>query len=231
MKTSLHGIYAIAVHEGIVPGPYKDSVGVWTYGIGHTAAAGLPNPAMLPRGMPEDIDKEIKTVVELFQRDLVKYETGVNRAVKVPVKQHEFDALVSFHYNTGKVGSAKLTTELNAGNRVAAAAAFMNWLKPKELEKRRIAERRLFAEGIYPEEKVNVWKVSNTGRVIWQVVKQFDMEEFFNIFTSQSRLHISDLPLCKTKDDIRRLQRMLGVNPDGDIGEETYTALLTKVDL
>ena len=40
MKTSDAGIFALALHEGIVPGPYRDSVGVWTYGIGHTLGAG-----------------------------------------------------------------------------------------------------------------------------------------------------------------------------------------------
>ena len=35
-----------------MPGPYLDVKGVWTFGIGHTAAAGAPDPATLPRGMP-----------------------------------------------------------------------------------------------------------------------------------------------------------------------------------
>ena len=40
MKTSDAGLFALALHEGIVPAPYKDSVGVLTYGIGHTLGAG-----------------------------------------------------------------------------------------------------------------------------------------------------------------------------------------------
>ena len=42
LNFSPRGIVALASHEGLVPGPYQDSVGVWTYGIGHTAAAGKP---------------------------------------------------------------------------------------------------------------------------------------------------------------------------------------------
>ena len=40
MRTSDLGIIALLGHEGIVPGPYYDSVGVLTYGVGHTASAG-----------------------------------------------------------------------------------------------------------------------------------------------------------------------------------------------
>ena len=32
MQTSERGIVALISHEGIVPGPYRDSVGVWTFG-------------------------------------------------------------------------------------------------------------------------------------------------------------------------------------------------------
>lgn len=35
MKTSDRGIFALAKHEGIVPAPYLDSVGVWTYGYAY----------------------------------------------------------------------------------------------------------------------------------------------------------------------------------------------------
>ncbi|WP_428141663.1 glycoside hydrolase family protein, partial [Bradyrhizobium sp.] len=35
---------ALISHEGIVLSRYKDSVGVWTIGVGHTKAAGNPDP-------------------------------------------------------------------------------------------------------------------------------------------------------------------------------------------
>ena len=40
MTVSRRGVLEIAEHEGIVLGPYRDSAGVWTYGVGHTAGAG-----------------------------------------------------------------------------------------------------------------------------------------------------------------------------------------------
>src|SRR5690606_34095916 len=102
---------------GVVPGPYLDVKDVWTFGIGHTAAAGPPDPARMERGMPTDLDAGIREAFRVFRADLATYEAEVLRAVKVPLAPHEFDALVSFHYNTGGISKAALTRHLNAGNR------------------------------------------------------------------------------------------------------------------
>ena len=165
MQTSGRGLFALIRHEGVVPGPYLDGNNVWTFGIGHTAAAGPPDPARMPRGMPADLEAGIREAFRLFRVDLAAYEAEVLRAVKVPLEPHEFDALVSFHYNTGGIAKAALTRHLNAGNRVAAAAAFMGWLRPATIRSRREAERDLFAKGIYPTGTIPVWSVDRNGRV------------------------------------------------------------------
>jgi len=165
MHMTDRGLVALARHEGIVPGPYRDVKNVWTFGIGHTAAAGPPDPALMPRGMPADLDAGIREAFRLFRADIVAYEAAVLRAVKVPLEPHQFDALVSFHYNTGGIAKASLTRHLNAGNRAAAAAAFMGWLKPAAIRARREAERDLFAKGRYPTGTVTVWAVDLNGRV------------------------------------------------------------------
>lgn len=165
MQMTDRGLLALARHEGIVPGPYRDSTGTWTFGIGHTAAAGPPDPAKMPRGMPEDLDAAIREAFRLFREDIGSYEADVRRAVTVPVEPHEFDALVSFHYNTGGIARAALTRHLNAGNRVAAADAFLNWRKPASIIPRREAERDLFRDGLYPGGTIPVWSVDAQGRV------------------------------------------------------------------
>jgi lysozyme len=165
MQMTDRGLLALARHEGLVPGPYRDSTGIWTFGIGHTAAAGLPDPAAMPRGMPKDLDATIRKAFHLFRTDLARYEAGVRRAVIVPLEPHEFDALVSFHYNTGGIARAALTRHLNAGDRVAAADAFLNWRKPASIIPRREAERDLFRLGRYPDGTIPVWSVDRTGRV------------------------------------------------------------------
>ena len=165
MQTTDRGLLALIRHEGVVPGPNLDVKDVWTFGIGHTAAAGPPDPARMPRGMPADTQAGIREAFKLFRTDLATYEAEVLRAVKVPLEPHEFDALVSFHYNTGGIAKAALTRHLNAGNRAAAAAAFMGWLRPAAIRYRREAERDLFARGIYPFGTIAVWSVDRNGRV------------------------------------------------------------------
>lgn len=144
MKMSPQGLVFLMQREGIVLPSYKDSVGVWTIGVGHTAAADAgvkPGPGVRLRSVREAMD--------LFTRDIVKYERDVTRVIKVTVAQHEFDALTSFHYNTGAISKANLTKHLNKGNRAAAAAAFMGYVKPPEITGRRKLEQRLFETGDY----------------------------------------------------------------------------------
>jgi lysozyme len=165
MQMTDRGLIALARHEGIVPAPYLDVKQVWTFGVGHTAAAGAPDPGRLPRGMPADLDAGIREALRLFRADLARYEADVLRAVRVPLEPHEFDALVSFHYNTGAIARAALTRALNAGDRAGAGAAFMNWLRPASLRSRREAERDLFLHGRYAEGPIPVWAAGADGRV------------------------------------------------------------------
>jgi len=159
------GLLALARHEGVVPAPYRDSTGTWTFGIGHTAAAGLLDPAEMPRGMPDDLDAAIHEAFRIFRSDLARYEAEVRQAVTVPLTPYQFDALVSFHYNTGGIFRASLTKHLNAGNPAAAAKAFLNWRRPASVIPRREAERDLFRDGRYPTGLIPVWGVDAQGRV------------------------------------------------------------------
>jgi lysozyme len=168
MHTTERGQLALIRHEGIVPGPYLDVRNVWTFGIGHTPEAGPPDPSKMPRGMPADLEAGIRESFRLFRTDLAAYEAEVRRAVKVSIAPHEFDALVSFHYNTGGIAKAVLTRTLNAGDRAAAAKAFLNWRRPASLIPRREAERDLFRHGRYPGGSIPVWSigtVESTSRV------------------------------------------------------------------
>lgn len=163
-RVSPQGIVALAGHEGIVPAPYLDSVGVWTWGVGHTAAAGTPYPEGMPKGMPKYIDSAVDEALRVFREDLEKYERRVRAAVKVPLSQHQFDALVSFDFNTGGIYRAKLTAALNA-QEDDAARHFFGWTRPPEIRSRRTDEHRLFTTGIYPDKPVPVWKVDAKGKL------------------------------------------------------------------
>ncbi len=177
MKTSLKGVLEIAEHEGIVPAPYLDSRGIPTYGVGHTASAGKPNPAHMPKGMPKDLEKGVVDALRVFQKDLAKYEKRVNDAIKVPLKQHQFDALVSFDFNTGGIHRAKLTRAINARD-VNASRHFFGWMRPAEIRKRRRAEERLFRTGEYDHNgnTIPVWR-ANADMRLRGVVKSMSGDE------------------------------------------------------
>jgi hypothetical protein len=97
--------------------------------------------------------------------NIVATDDGKTTSVTLPLQPHEFDALVSFHYNTGGIAKASLTRHLNADNRAAAAQAFMGWLRPAAIRSRREAERDLFRDGRYPTGTIPVWAVDRNGRV------------------------------------------------------------------
>jgi len=166
MKISNRGLLEIAEHEGIVPGPYLDSRGVWTWGIGHTAAADDPDPEAMARGMRGLMDEAIIGALRQFDRDLDNYEGRVNCAIKVPIAQHQFDALVSFDFNTGGIFKARLTQRINAGD-PNAADSFMGWLKPPEIRGRRVDEMRLFQTGDYRAngDRIKIWRVDANGHL------------------------------------------------------------------
>lgn len=142
MRMSDKGMLALIRREALVLSAYKDSKGIWTIGVGHTAAAGPP----IPRAGLKITEAE---GMALLRRDLERYEADVRKAVKVPLAQHEFDALVSFHFNTGGIGRASLTKALNRGDRAEAARLFLSWSKPPEIIDRRREEQRQFLTGDY----------------------------------------------------------------------------------
>lgn len=86
-----------------------------------------------------------------FDQDILSYVAEVARTIgSAPTSQNQFDALVSFHYNTGKIASATLTRKHKAGDFAGAAAEFGRWIhndgKPmRGLIRRRADEARLYA--------------------------------------------------------------------------------------
>nr|USU32872.1 glycoside hydrolase family protein [Methylobacterium sp. OTU13CASTA1] len=139
MAITAIGRAALIAREAVKTRAYKDSVGIWTIGVGHTSAAGPPK---VTSGL---VITEAEAM-EIFARDLVKYETTVDASVKVPLADHERDALVSICYNIGQGSFAKSTfvKRLNAGDRAGCAEAIMAWKKPAEIIGRRTGERDQF---------------------------------------------------------------------------------------
>ena len=120
MKTSQAGKDLIISFEGIRLQAYKCPAGVWTIGVGSTQPPVKPGEVLTK-----------KEAMDRFDRDLVKYENAVDRLVKVPLTQNQFDALVSFTFNVGEGALAKSTLlkKLNAGDYDAVPAELMKWTK------------------------------------------------------------------------------------------------------
>ncbi len=138
MKMSEQGINALIAREGCVLTAYKDTQGVWTIGVGHTSMAG--NPIVTPGMKITQAEAEA-----VLAKDLVKYEQVIEKALRVPVEQNEFDALVSICFNVGpRFADSTCIRKLNNKDRAGAASAIMLWSKPPEIVGRRRSEQRQF---------------------------------------------------------------------------------------
>ena len=117
----------------------------WTIGWGATGSCHV-NGGRITRGT---IWTQAQCDARL-EADLARFSADVVRALgDCPTSQHQFDALVSFHYNTGAIARATLTKLHKAGRLEAAAAEFGKWVhaggkRLNGLVRRRAAEASLY---------------------------------------------------------------------------------------
>lgn len=159
MKTSRDGIDLIKRWEGCKLTAYPDpGTGgePWTIGYGHTSAAGDPKVYKGLKITQQEAD-------DILVRDLVKYESAVQKALTRSATQPQFDAMVSLTYNIGPGSFAKssVVKKFNKGDIPGAADAFLLWNKAggkvmQGLVNRREAERAMFlrAAPVAPEKPV-----------------------------------------------------------------------------
>ena len=83
----------------------------------------------------------------------------------VPLAPHEFDALVSFHYNTGGIARASADPPPERRRPGGRGAGLPELAAAGGDHPRREAERDLFRHGRYPGGPIPVWSVDRTGRV------------------------------------------------------------------
>lgn len=132
----------------IAPGrftTYRDSVGVLTIGWGHTNDH-------LPRFREGAVWSQIDCDSALAL-DMRTFERHVYDLCRVSLSQSEFDALVSWSFNTGGPTAAVLWKKLNAGDRGAIPAELAKWNRGGAkvlagLTRRRKAEGLMFAGDI-----------------------------------------------------------------------------------
>jgi lysozyme len=153
MKTSANGRKFIEGFEGLILQAYDDHndkvvepgqspIGVLTIGYGHTTSAGPPSVHVGDKITQAQAD-------QYLSNDLAVVENQVNTLVKVPLNQNQYDALVSFQYNTGALGHSSALPLLNEGHYAEAAdhLALYNMAGGHVLQglvRRRAAEKALF---------------------------------------------------------------------------------------
>jgi lysozyme len=146
VKVSKEAIKLIRHHEGVRNKPYQCPAKLWTVGIGHLIGDGKTLPPEWNRTFSnEEIDGLLKS-------DLRRFELGVSKMLpNVPLRQCEFDSIVSFCFNLG-LGCFQRSTLRQAllrNDKEAAMESLVKYCRAggkvlKGLQNRRLDERRLF---------------------------------------------------------------------------------------
>ena len=119
MTTGQKGIALIKKWESCRLTAYQCSAGKWTIGFGNTF---YENGSKVKEG-----DKITQArAEELFKNLLPKFESIVNKKIKLSLHQNQFDALVSHTWNTG--GS---NTLFDLVNRKAKDSYIKDWFETK----------------------------------------------------------------------------------------------------
>lgn len=107
--------------EGFRAQAYRDVAGILTIGFGHVI---LPSETHLKTAI---ITRE--EGVAILKKDIRDAEDAVNTYVKVPLKQPQYDALVSFVFNVGagQFKQSTLLARLNEGHCCAVPDELRRW--------------------------------------------------------------------------------------------------------
>lgn len=121
MKASILAMNLLKEVEGWRDKPYRDSGGKCTIGYGHLIKEGEYCPDRITVEQGE----------KYLREDIANAEDIVNSTVSVPLKQHQFDALVSFTFNIGAGAWAVSDTLkiLNNGEHHRMPARMLMWVK------------------------------------------------------------------------------------------------------
>ena len=147
MRASALLVQMIMQEEGLSLEAYKDGAGKMTIGYGHLLE-GQPYPPVIIT--PQ------KANVWLLE-DIQKAEEAVDRQVKVPLTQEQFDALVDFTFNFGedKLAKSGLLRELNAGHYGEVPKRLMLWSKIKQKDGSYKVSKGLLHRR---KREVNIWE-------------------------------------------------------------------------
>lgn len=131
--SQVKNIDLIKKHEGLRLKAYLPTPNdVWTIGYGHTR--NVRPGQVISQSQAEDF----------LRQDLDWVESSLNKSVKVPLKQNQYDALASLVYNIGATNfqSSTLLRKLNTGDYKGASEQFLVWNKQKGRTLKGLVKRR-----------------------------------------------------------------------------------------
>jgi GH24 family phage-related lysozyme (muramidase) len=156
LSVSNRGLTFLEAREGFVDHPYEDATGHCTIGFGELLHKGPCTAKDRQRWgtiTPAEGRKLMRSSVDSVTSAL-RRELG-----STPLRQHEFDALVSFVYNIGVgrhtwgvgfLGSAVYDDLIASPPRYSAVPShLLTWTNDGLLRPRRVLEGNLFRSGIY----------------------------------------------------------------------------------
>jgi|KBSMisStaDraftv2_1062788.scaffolds.fasta_scaffold05698_9 lysozyme len=119
MNMSRSGLELLKKSEGFRDRTYQDVAGFQTIGFGHRLLPDENYPGGISLALGEAI----------LAKDVRNAETAIQRLVKVPLTQGQFDALVDFVFNlgAGRLAGSTLLKYLNSGKYDAAAWQLLAW--------------------------------------------------------------------------------------------------------
>lgn len=173
--------------EGIVLAPYRDGNG-WSVLAGHYLGDGK----FPPKGSNKEFS--IQEALQQIVIDVNERAKIVNKYLKVPIKQEQFDALLTLYYQGGRDGLKAVTDIINnrdvndpqsvlSSNR-EALREMLQWDTDaaghhlEGLLKRRGLEVSMYIAGEYGEGKVPYWTKVNpeTGKPRMTDVEWYDLK-------------------------------------------------------
>jgi lysozyme len=226
---SPQGIAALEHHEGVVLKAYRDPVGIWTIGAGLTAASGVVKPKA---GM---VLTPLMASALLAKALAKNYEPAVAAAMPRALT-HEFDAGVSFHFNTGAIRKATWVRLWRDGAAPAAIRAkLLAWNKAggrvlPGLTRRREDEFGMLMHGQYPVGMPKTpppepggygrWGLSLSGgekKAVWDAFRELGIDP-------------GDAPHAIMADAVIRFQARHDLTVDGILGRATLSTLQRVLD-
>lgn len=228
MQTSEKGIAVIELEEGVVLKAYRCPAGKWTIGAGLTKASGVIDPKP---GQVITREHASELLALALQRN---YEPDVRRAMGGKAKQAEFDAGVSFHFNTGGIGRASWVKHWLVNDWAKVEPAFKAWRKGggkvlPGLVRRRATEYKMLRHGLYPIAPVP--ERPDKPLEFAQFVVPMSPDERKRVVNAMNKLgYEAGSGAALRRAAVLRFQKDHDLTVDGLVGRATLSALQRRID-